>query len=599
MPDDNSNRNTLIFAACAIVLLVVYQVFIMGPQTKRMQAELKARETAAASTQANGKGVGVPGVAARPTYVPRAAALSASPRAPIDTVSLSGSLSLKGARIDDLFMKAYRTTVDPKSPAVELLRPEGAEHAWFAEFGWAGANLPGLPSGTTLWTLTQGDKLSPGHPLVLSYNNGQGLNFTRKVEVDDKFMFTVSDTLANGTPASVTVAPYASIQRQGAPELDKSNAHQGAVGVMDKVLQMVKYRDLKKNGEKDFSARGGWLGITDKYWLAALGPDQQEQIHAAFRVTPTPSVDVYETNFLGQPRAVAPGSQVTHVSHFFAGAKTVPVLKGYETSLGIPRFVDAVDWGVLYFITKPIFWILEQFYKLVGNFGLAILALTVLVRLAFFYPANLSYESMTKMKKIQPQVDALRGKFQDDPAKQQQELMLLYQKEKINPLMGCLPMLATIPVFLALFKVLSVSIEMRHAPFFGWVQDLSARDPSTIFNLFGAIPWDPSTAPLIGTFLAGSLHVGVWPLMYGFTQWLSMQMSPPAPDPVQQRMMQFMPVIFTFVLSQLAVGLLIYYTWSNALTILQQYVIMRRFKVENPVDNILGRLTGKSPGVKA
>lgn len=599
MPEDNSNRNTVIFAVCAVILLIVYQVFVLGPQTKRMQAELKARETAAATSQTSGKGLGAPGASAKPTYVSRAKALTASPRAQIDTASLYGSVALKGARIDDLYMKAYRTTVDPKSPAVELLRPEGADHAWFAQFGWTGANLPGLPTDTSLWTLSQGDKLAPGHPLLLTYTNGQGLTFTRKIEVDDKFMFTVSDTLANGTPASITVVPYASIQRQGAPPLDTSNAHQGAVGVMDKVLRIVKYKDLKKDGEKDFSATGGWLGITDKYWLAALIPDQKEQIHAAFKMTPIGSVEIYETNFTGQPKVVAAGKQITHVSHFFAGAKTVPVLKGYEASLGIPRFVDAVDWGVLYFITKPIFWILEQFYNLVGNFGLAILALTVLVRLAFFYPTTISYESMSKMKKIQPQVEALRGKFQDDPAKQQQELMLLYQKEKINPLMGCLPMLATIPVFLALFKVLSVSIEMRHAPFFGWVQDLSARDPSTVFNLFGAIPWDPSTAPLIGTLLAGSLHVGIWPLMYGFTQWLSMQMSPPAPDPVQQRIMQFMPVIFTFVLSQLAVGLLIYYTWSNVLTIVQQYVIMRRYEVENPIDNILGRLTGKSPGAKA
>jgi len=270
MPDDNSNRNTFIFAVCAIALLFAYQVLVMGPQTKRMQAELKAREMASATTQPNGKGVGVPGVATRPNFVSRSAALSASPRARIDTMALSGSVALKGARIDDLYLKAYRDTVDPKSPAVELLRPEGAEHAWFAEFGWAGANLPGLPTSSSLWTMTQGDKLAPGHPLVLSYSNGQGLNFTRKIEVDDKFMFTVSDTLANMTTTAITVAPYASIQRQGAPPLDTSNAHQGAVGVMDKVLQMVKYKDLKKNGEKDFSAKGGWLGITDKYWLAAL-----------------------------------------------------------------------------------------------------------------------------------------------------------------------------------------------------------------------------------------------------------------------------------------------------------------------------------------
>jgi YidC/Oxa1 family membrane protein insertase len=591
MPD-NSNRNTLIFAVLAMALLFAYQFLVMGPQQKQREAALKARETAQA--QALPKGT-VPGVAAQPTFMVRAAAVAASPRAPISTPALQGSVALKGARIDDLVMTEYRETVDPKSPAVKLLNPEGAEHAWFAEFGWTAANLPGLPSPDTLWTLAQGDKLSPGRPLVLTYANGQGLAFTRKIEVDDKFMFTVTDSVANGTTAPITVVPYASIQRQGAPAVQASNAHEGAVGVMDKVVQMVKYKDLKKAGEKDYSAKGGWLGITDKYWLAAIIPEQSENVHAAFRVTPSAGIDVYEANFVGQPRTVAPGQQVTHTSRMFAGAKTVPALKAYEKSLGIPRFQDAVDWGRLYFFTKPIFWTLEQFYGLFNNFGLAILALTVLVKVIFFYPANLSFESMTKMKKIQPDVEALRGKFKDDPAKQQQELMALYAREKINPLLGCLPMLATIPVFLALFKVLSVSIEMRHAPFFGWVQDLSARDPTTIFNLFGLIHWDPATAPLIGGILSTSLHIGIWPLLYGLFQWLTMAMTPPAPDPTQQRIMQFMPIVFTFVLSQLAVGLLIYYTWSNLLTILQQYVIMRRFKVENPIDKIIARLSGKTP----
>ena len=595
MPD-NSNRNTIIFAVLAFAMLIAYQFLVLGPQEKQRQAALKARESAQTQAVPAGKTGSLPSAAAKPVYVARQAALQASPRAAIDTPALQGSLSLKGARIDDLLLKGYRQTVDPKSPLVELLKPEGSEHAWFAEFGWLGANLPGLPNPDSVWTLAQGDKLSPGKPLVLTYTNGKGLTFTRKIEVDDKYMFTVTDTVTNGTAAPITVSPYASVQRQGAPAIPAANAHEGGVGVMDRVLQMVKYKDWKKAGEKDFSAKGGWLGITDKYWAAALVPDQAENIHASFRMTPSSGVDVYEANFLGQPRAVAPGQSLTHTSRMFAGAKTVPLLKAYEASLGIPRFQDAVDWGRLYFFTKPIFWILEQFYGLFKNFGLAILALTVLVRIAFFYPANLSYESMTKMKKIQPDVEALRTKYKEDPAKQQQELMALYQREKINPLVGCLPMLATIPVFLALFKVLSVSIEMRHAPFFGWIQDLSARDPSTIFNLFGAIPWDPATAPLIGGFLSTTLHIGIWPLMYGFTQWLSMQMSPPAPDPTQQRIMQLMPVVFTFVLSQLAVGLLIYYTWSNLLTILQQYVIMRRFKVDNPIDRIIARLTGKPVG---
>ena len=592
MPD-NTNRNTIIFAICAAILLLAYQTLIMGPQTKQRAAELKARETAQTVSTGGAKGVAAPGAASAPTNLSRSEAIAASPRISVDTPALQGSVALKGARIDDLFLKTYRETVDPKSPAVELLRPEGAQHAWFAEFGWIAANLPGLPDNRTLWTVSQGDQLSPGKPLVLTYANGQGLAFTRKIEVDDKFMFTVTDTVANTTAGTVTMTPYASVQRQGAPPVTASNAHEGGVGVMDGTLQLEKYKDLKKAGEKDYSAKGGWLGITDKYWLAAIIPDQTEAVHATLRVTPSAGVDVYEANFVGQPRVVAAGREISHVSRLFAGAKTVPVLKTYEASLGIPRFVDAVDWGMLYFITKPIFWILEKFHGLVGNFGLAILALTVLVRLAFFYPANLSYESMTKMKKIQPSVEALRVKYKDDPAKQQQELMGLYQKEKINPLMGCLPMLATIPVFLALFKVLSVSIEMRHAPFYAWIRDLSAPDPTSLFNLFGLIHWDPAQLPVIGATVA---HLGVLPLLYGFTQWLSMQMSPPAPDPTQQRIMQFMPVMFTFLLSSLAVGLLIYYTWSNLLTIVQQYVIMRRFKVENPIDQIISRITGKPTG---
>lgn len=596
MPDQN-NRNTIIFMVCAFLLLMVYQVFVMGPQAKRHEAELKLRHQAELAQPKTETGH-APGVTPPPAYMPRAVVLAQSPRIAIDTPALSGSLSLKGARIDDLFMKGYRQTVDPKSPAVELLRPEGVQNAWFAEFGWTAANLQGLPNSGTVWTVAQGGSLAPGKPVVLQSANGQGLTFTRKVEVDDKFMFTITDTVANGTPAAITVAPYASVQRQGAPQnAGNSNAHEGAVGVLDKILQLVSYKDWKKKGEKDYASQGGWLGITDKYWLAALIPDQAENAHASFKVTPAAGVDIYEANFLGQPRIVAAGGQVTHVSRMFAGAKTVPLLKAYEKDLKIPRFVDAVDWGRLYFITKPIFWILEQFRGLFGNFGLAILSLTVLVKIAFFYPTSLSFESATKMKKVQPEMELLRTKYKDDPTKQQQELMALYGREKINPLLGCLPMLATIPVFLALFKVLSVSIEMRHAPFFGWVQDLSSRDPTTVFNLFGLIPWDPSHAPLIGGILATTLHIGVWPMLYGLFQWLTLAMSPPAGDKTQQQIMQMMPIVFTFVLSQLAVGLLIYYTWSNLLTILQQYVIMRRFKVENPIDKIIERVTGKGPKV--
>ncbi len=594
MPD-NTNRNTILFVVLSMALLFGYQALVLGPQNKQREAELRAREGAQAVQPS-----GSPAATVRPegpVYVSRAAALGGSPRVAVDTPALQGSLSLRGGRIDDLFLRDYRVTVDPGSPPVELLRPEGMRDAWFAEFGWTGANLPGLPSSGSQWTLVQGDRLSPGRPVVLRYDAGQGLAFTRRIEVDDKFMFTITDTVANSLSNPVTIAPYAAVQRRGAPAVPAMNAHEGAVGVMDGVLEMLNYNQLKKEEEKGFSATGGWLGITDKYWLAAVVPEQTEKVNAAYRTTQVSGVNIFKANFVAQPRVVQPGGTYTHVSRLFAGAKTVPVLRTYEDTLGIPRFEDAVDWGRLFFITKPAFWLLEVFNGLLGSFGLAILALTVVVRLLMFYPANLSYESLTKMKKVQPQVEELRARLKDDPQKQQQELMRLYQSEKINPLMGCLPMLATIPVFLALFKVLSVAIEMRHAPFYGWIQDLSSRDPTTLLNLFGLIPWDVATTPFIGGFLNTYLHIGVWPLAYGVTQWLSMKMSPPAPDRIQQRIMELMPVIFTFVMAPFAVGLMIYYTWSNVLTILQQYVIMRKYQVENPIDDFLNRLKARrAPG---
>jgi len=284
---------------------------------------------------------------------------------------------------------------------------------------------------------------------------------------------------------------------------------------------------------------------------------------------------------------------VSETQHLFAGAKIVPMLQDYQKSLGIVRFDQAVDWGNFWFFTRPIFTVLEFFYHQVGNVGVAILLLTIVVKLLFFPLANKSYESMSMMRKVAPQMEEIKKKYEKDPQKLQQETMALYQREKINPLMGCLPMLAQIPVFYALFKVLSVTIEMRHAPFFGWVHDLSSRDPTTFMNLFGLIPWDPSVVPLIGAFLSGPLHIGVWPLIYGLSMWLSQAMNPPAPDPVQQQIFQLFPIIFTFTMSQFAVGLVIYWFWQNILTILQQYVIMHRLKVENPIDSFFARMSGK------
>jgi YidC/Oxa1 family membrane protein insertase len=472
------------------------------------------------------------------------------------------------------------------------------QHAWFAEFGWTGQNLPGLPTRDTVWTVTQGGPLTPAHPVILTYASPQGLVFTRTISVDDRFMFTVSDTVANLGPAPVTITPYGSVQRQGLPEEHTKSkvVHEGAVGVFDNELALKKYAAWKKAHEETHSSTGGWLGITDKYWLGALIPDQHERIAGLFRVTTSQGVDIYEASYAGQPHAIAPGTQITETSRLFAGAKVVPVLKDYEAKLGVHRFDQAVDWGMFWFITRPFFRLLEFFYHLVGNFGIAILLLTIVVKLLFFPLANKSYESITKMKKIQPKIEELKTRYKDDPTKQQQEMMQIYQREKINPLMGCLPLVIQIPVFYSLYKVLSVTIEMRQAPFFGWIHDLSSRDPTTMWNLFGLIPWDPSHAPLIGTLLNGGLHIGIWPLIMGFTMWLQQAMNPPAPDPMQQRIFQFFPIIFTFMLAPFAAGLVIYWTWNNLLSILQQYVIMRRFQVENPIDSLLARFGVKASG---
>ncbi len=589
---DDSNRNTIIFLVCAVALFIVYQMFVLDPAQKRRAAELKAHPPVAAAQQAAAASLSAPPI------VTRAAALAASPRVPVATPALMGSISLRGGRLDDLFLTQYGQTTDKGSPPVEMLRPEGAAFPWFVDFGWVGQNVPGLPGPLTQWTLAQGSTLAPGQPITLTYANGQGLTFTRKIEVDKDYMFTLTDTVANTGANAVTLAPYGSVQRQGLPgDIGKRGVvHEGPIGYISGRKRAFTYKDLTKSGgqTQEFTSADAWTGITDIYWLAAIVPAASEQAHVVFRDAKSAGVDVYEANYTGAARTIASGRQITVSQRLFAGAKRVPLLQAYEKNLGIGHFDDTVDWGMFWFLTRPIFAFLTFIYEHVGTFGVAILLLTVCVRVAFFPIANKQYESMTKMKKVQPLMEELRRRFKDDPAKQQQEIMALYQREKVNPLAGCLPILLQIPVFYSLYKVLNISIEMRHAPFLAF-KDLSARDPTTIWNLFGLIPWDPAHAPLIGSILDTTLHLGILPLAYGFTMWLTTSMSPQTGvDPAQQRIFQLMPLFFMFIMAPFALGLLIYWTWSNVLTTIQQYVMMRRYKVDNPIDRIFARLTGKA-----
>lgn len=593
MQNENS-RNTIIFFVCAALIMGVYYFMVMRPQAEmRRQQQVVAAEQKAATADA-----GLTSGAAAPAafVADRAQALGTAARVPIQTPKLKGSLSLQGARIDDLYLTDYKETLDKNSTPVELFRPQGMEHAYFAQFGWSGPNVAGgVPGPNTPWTLTKGATLTPTTPVELTWDNGQGLRFTRVIAIDDQYVFTVTDTVANLSGQPITIAPYGRVERQGVPaDLGKQMIlHEGAIGTFGAngkfATEQVKYKDWAKKPRIENQSTGGWLGITDKYWMAALIPDQKETIEGRFAVRDPEGLNVHEAAMLGATRTIQPGRQIEETQRLFAGAKRNEILAGYEESLDLPRFVYAIDWGMFWFLTRPIFMIVEFFYGVLGNFGLAILALTVVVKLIMFPLANKSYESLSKMRTLQPKMEELKKKFKDDPQKQQQETMALYQREKINPLAGCLPILVQIPVFYALYKVLFVTIEMRHAPFFGWIRDLSARDPSTVWNLFGAIPWDPATLPLVGSLLNGPLHLGVLPIVYGLTMWLQQSMNPPAQDPMQRQIFAFLPFVFTFIMAPFAAGLLIYWAWNNILSIAQQYVIMHRFKAENPIDTFFAR----------
>jgi YidC/Oxa1 family membrane protein insertase len=514
----------------------------------------------------------------------RDAVIASSPRIAIETPGLGGSIDLKGGRIDDLTLTQYREETDPKSPPIVLFSPSGAPDAFYAEFGWvpAAGSDAAMPGPDTVWKQQGSGTFGVGRPVKLTYDNGQGLVFTRTIAVDEHYLFTIRDDVANNSGNPVTLFPYALISRHGTPQVQGYYIlHEGLIGVMgDQGLQEMTYKKIEDAKSQTWDVTNAWLGITDKYWAATLLPDTDAKVRARFSAGEAAGLKTYQTDYLLQPQTIAPGTTGSANARLFAGAKEVSVVGidfpfgpgGYNQALHLNHFDLLIDWGWFYFITKPMFLALDFFYRLVGNFGLAILIVTVLIKIAFFPLANKSYASMAKMKAVQPQMTAIRERYADDKAKQQQELMELYRKEKINPLAGCLPIAIQIPVFFSLYKVLFVTIEMRHAPFYGWIHDLSAGDPTNIFNLFGLIPFDPSVLPLLGGYLA----LGAWPAIMGVTMWVQMKLNPAPPDPTQQIIFSWMPLIFTFMLAKFPAGLVIYWAWNNTLSVIQQSVIMHR-----------------------
>ena len=599
----NGNRpdsgNYLIALLLSAVVLLFWHFFFIAPMAERQK--LAAERAAEAQRLAEGDSAlpagtvapGVPGgVAGGPVKVQsRQAALAAGGmRLAFENGKVDGSIKLTGAQIDNLRLKQYREKIDPASDEVIFLTPRGTASATFAETGWVAA--PGsqtkVPDASSVWTSTD-RALAPGKPVTLTWDNGQGLVFVRRIALDDDYMFTVTDGVQNNTGAPVTLFPYAIAIREGEPKhTPQWTLHEGLFGVLAGLLEKYTYADLRdaKEPEAKFEGTGGWLGITDKYWMLTVVPPQNEKFTGRFSIGRERQGEVFRADYLLGARNVAAGGTTNVTHHVFAGAKIVSLVEAYQEKLGIVRYDMTIDWGWFSFFTYWIFKALNLINHEVGNFGVAIIILTVIVKLIFYPLANASYVSMTKLKKIQPEMKELQERLKDDKPKMQQELIALYRREKVNPFMGCVPVLLQIPIFFSLYKVLFVTIEMRHAPFFGWIQDLAAADPTSLFNLFGLLPFG----------VPEWLQVGVWPLLMGFTMWFQMKMSP---DPAQRQVMMFMPPVFTYLMATFPAGLVIYWTVNNVLSIGQQYIIMRRLNV--PLDisfkmpGWLGRALGRPP----
>ncbi len=592
-----NNRNYIVAIALSVLILIAWQFLYVNPKIERersvaeMQAELDKdnpvtpQGTTAASTPASTPAAGaVPGAA---TESGQAAAVQ-SARVKIETTSLLGSINLTGARFDDLKLREYHETVDRSSPIITLLSPAETEHGYFAEVAYVGNETTGqVPGPQTVWTQEGTGSLTTTTPVTLSYTNDKGIRFVRTISVDEHYMFQVTDQIENTTGAPLSLSSYGRVTRFSKPTTPSVYVlHEGFIGYLGELgLHEVKYSAAEEDTTiAPGKATSGWLGITDKYWATALVPTQTVPYETRFSHF-TDGRPRFQADFRQDAITIAPGQKGEVKNMLFGGAKEVPVIDGYKTSLSIPRFDLMIDWGWFWFFTKPMFQMLDFFFRYFGNFGVAILITTIVVKGVFFPLASKQYASMANMKRLQPKMEELKAKFGDDKMGLQQAMMALYKEEKINPLAGCWPILLQIPVFFALYKVIYITIEMRHAPFFGWIQDLSAPDPTSLFNLFGLLPFDVPHALLIG----------VWPLIMGVTMFLQMRMNPTPPDPTQAMIFTWMPVVFTFMLASFPAGLVIYWAWNNTLSIIQQAIIMKRHGVKVELFSNLKGMFGKKP----
>ena len=555
------SKNVLMAIVLSTVVLVFWATFFEPPPVERRIAEDQVTKSEEPSSPSIEK-VELSKKIARDDTIDSVA------RVKIENNNIKGSISLQGAIIDDIIFKNYKESLESDQKVI-FLNPKSSDEGYYIETGWASNSNEKLklPLDNTIWKVKGNKVLTPNKPIVLEWDNNEGLIFTKKIELDDKYLFKISQGIKNTSNKSYEFFPYAQITRNYKPDVIPIYIlHEGFIGMFDDELKEEDYKDVEDE-KFIINSSKGWLGITDKYWLTAIVPEKGKKFKSEFL-----SIDgKYKANFIiKEPTVLSSNASITNEINAFVMAKEVAVIDGYAEKLDIEKFDLTIDWGWFYFITKPLFFVIEYFFKLTGNFGVAIIILTALVRIVFFPLANYSFRSMAKMKILQPEMVRLKELHKDDKTKLQQEMMALYKREKVNPVSGCLPVLIQIPFFFAVYKMLFVTIEMRQQPFFGWIQDLSARDPTSIFNLFGLIPWDPPTF----------LMIGVWPILMGLTMYLQQKLNPTPPDPMQAKIFMFLPIFLTIILAPFPSGLVVYWTISNVLTIAQQWVIIRGTKVK-------------------
>ena len=568
-------RNLILAIVLSVGVLLLWTVFIEAPRQQINQSiELSQQESigeiAELETEKLNQIEEDLGIK-KQSFETLENSLQSSVRINIDTQSLEGSINLKGLKIDDIILKKYQETLDENSSNIRVLSPLSTENGYEVSFGWLkdkNANFE-TPTSESVWKLiSTSNTLRENNELEFEWSNNTGQIYRTSIAVDENYLFSINQKIINNSGQEIIVNNASKINRQSAPALSGMFIlHEGLLGVLEEKLELIDYDDLKDENETlNYESENGWVGITDKYWLAALIPDQAKPFKAIY---------TYDNGYIAYYRSlnahsVQPNEEFEVSSKIFIGAKEAKLIDKYQEDFNIYNFDLAIDWGWFYFLTKPLFYIIYFFSGISGNFGLAIIILTIITRIIFFPLANWSFVSMAKMKMLQPEMTRIKELYKEDRPQQQKALMDLYKKEKVNPISGCLPILIQIPFFFAIYKMLFISIEMRHAPFYGWIQDLAAKDPTTIFNLFGLIPWDPPSFMIIG----------VWPVLMGITMYLQQKLNPAPPDPIQAKIFMFFPLFITILLAQFAAGLVIYWTTNNILSIIQQWVITRRTTVK-------------------